>query len=440
MDRFSVWFSQLSHSADSSVSASAFDQVDRYFLALRVGSAGAAAVWLWRFAAPGVTLKGVTLTAAFAAYSLALYLQVWRHPSARARAYLAVLPADLVFLFLVCLWSAEPMSGAYLAFYLLVALHAFYFGAVVGIGAATGFAGLYTTLYLWLPSAQRCSLEDLTLRLGFAFFIAYSLALVSRQMRANRQRLFEVNLQLQHRNQTLEQTYRHLSVGRLAGDVAHHINNPAAIIVGKAEVMRRQAERDGLPQRYLQDLTTIAESAFRIGGVVRSLLALSPQQDGRPQSIDIAKVAHGVILLFENRATQRRVHIEQRLTPGLRVHGQESALRQVIVNLLCNALDAVEDGGEVVVDTRLGAEPETVELRVRDDGHGIPREHLDEVFSPFFTTKDGADGVGLGLSLSLTIVRRLGGTMRVDSMPGSGSTFTVGLPVDASPLAREEAS
>src|SRR5450759_4248677 len=79
-------------------------------------------------------------------------------------------------------------------------------------------------------------------------------------------------------------------------------------------------------------------------------------------------------------------------------------------------LSAVKDGGEVVVDTRLGAEPETVELRVRDDGHGIPREHLDEVFSPFFTTKDGADGVGLGLSLSLTIVRRLGGTMRVDSM------------------------
>lgn len=122
------------------------------------------------------------------------------------------------------------------------------------------------------------------------------------------------------------------------------------------------------------------------------------------------------------------------------MHGQEGALRQVIVNLLCNALDAVEDGGEVEVDTRLGAEPETVELRVRDDGHGIPREHLDEVFSPFFTTKDGADGVGLGLSLSLTIVRRLGGTMRVDSMPGSGSTFTVGLPVDAGPVAREEAS
>ncbi|MFI5395944.1 MAG: sensor histidine kinase [Candidatus Binatia bacterium] len=440
MDRFSVWFSQLSPSADSQVSASAFDQADRYFLALRVGSAGAAAVWLWRFAAPGVTLKGFVLTAAFVAYSLTLYLQVWRRPQVRARAYLAVLPADLVFLFLICLWSAEPMSGVYLAFYVLVALHAFYFGATVGIAAATGFAGLYTTLYLWLPSAQRCAPEELMLRLGFAFFIAHSLALVSRQLRTNRHRLFEVNLQLQHRNQILEQTYRHLSVGRLAADVAHHINNPAAIIVGKAEVMRRQAEHDGLSQRYLQDLATIAESAFRIGGVIRSLLALSPQQDGTPQSVDIAKVTHGVILLFENRATQRHVHIEQRLTPGLRVHGQEGALRQVVVNLLCNALDAVEDGGEVVVETGLGAEPETVEVRVRDNGHGIPREHLDDVFSPFFTTKNGADGVGLGLSLSLTIVRRLGGTMRVDSAAGSGSTFTVGLPVDASPLAREEAA
>jgi signal transduction histidine kinase len=411
--------------------------VDLYFLALRAGSVGAAAVWLWRFAAPGVTLKGVILTAAFAAYSAALYVQVWRYPHARARAYLAVLPADLVFLFLVCLWSAEPLSGAYLAFYLLVALHAFYFGAPVGIAAAVGFAGLYTILYLGLPSPQRCSLEELLLRLGFGFFIAYSLALISRQLRANRHHLSEVNRQLQHRNHILEQTYRHLSVGRLAGDVAHHINNPAAIIVGKAEVMRRRAAHDGLAESYLQDLATIAESAFRIGGVVRSLLALSPQQDGTPRSVDIAKVTHGIILLFENRAAQRHVRIEQHLTPGLRVHGQEGALRQVIVNLLCNALDAVEDGGEVVVETGLGAEKETVELRVRDDGHGISREHLDDVFSPFFSTKAGADGVGLGLSLSLTIVRRLGGTMDVDSAPGRGSTFTVGLPVDVSPAVRE---
>lgn len=440
MGRYSALFSRLLRSPDGPVLLSAFDEVDRYFFALRIGSVAAAIVWLWRFAAPGETAAGVTLIVMFAAYSLLLYVRVWRYPHQRGQAYLAVGPADLVFLFLLCLWSAEPMSGIYLAFYMLLALHAFYFGALVAVAAATSFAGLYTILYFWVPASQRCSLEELLLRLGFAFFIAGSLALVSRHLRANRRHLYEVNRQLEHRNGILEQTYRQLSVGRLAGDVAHHINNPAAIIVGKAEVIRRRAEHDGLPAVYIQDLTTIAEAAFRIGGVVRSLLALSPRQEGTACSLDLSKVVQGVILLFENQAAERHIRVRSHLVPELRIHGQESALRQVLVNLLCNALDAVEPGGEVVIETRMGVEPDIVELRVLDDGHGIAGEHLDEVFSPFFTTKSGAEGVGLGLSQSLTIIRRLGGTMRVESTPGSGSTFIIGLPAEASRAAREEAA
>lgn len=422
------------------MTTSTFDQVDRYFLALRVGSAVAAAVWLWRFSAPGAMLEGLALITGFVAYSGLLYLQVWRNLRHRDIAYLLVGPADLIFLFLLCLWSAEPMSGIYLGFYLLIALHAFYFGAPVGITAASSFAGLYTVLYFCVPAAQRCSGEELVLRLGFGFFIAMSLALVSRQLRANRYHLYEMNRQLEHRNQVLEQTYRHLSVGRLAGEVAHHINNPAAIIVGRAQIIRRQAERDGLAPSYLQDLTIIAEAAFRIGGVVRSLLALSPRHDSPAHSLDLATVVQGVILLFEPQAAERHIRVHSRLAAGLCVHGQESGLRQVLVNLLCNAFDAVGKGGEIVIETRIGADPGTVELSVHDDGHGIAREHLDDVFSPFFSTKDGAGGVGLGLSQSLNIVRRLGGTLRVQSAPGSGSTFIVGLPSDVSPAVREIAA
>ncbi len=443
MGRFSAWFSQLSPSSPSLpglAPGSAFDEVDRYFLALRIGSAAAAGLWLHGFTAPGSATKGIALVTAFVTYSLGLYLQVWRRPQARARAYLAVLPADLAFLMLVCLWSAEPMAGVYLAFYLLVALHAFYFGTTTGVAAAAGFAILYTAVYVSLPLAQRCPPEELLLRLAFAFLVAISLGLVSRQLRAHRHHLAEVNRQLQHRNRILEQTYRHMSVGRLAGDVAHYINNPAAVIVGKAEVMRRRAERDGLPQVYLQDLATIAEHAFRVAKVARSFVALSPQRDGTARILDLATAAESVVLLFENQAAQRRVRIERHLAPGLKVHGQESALRQVIVNLVCNALDAVGQDGEVTIETRRGSEPQTAELRVRDNGHGIAREHLDEIFSPFFTTKDGADGVGLGLSLSLTIVRRLGGTMAVDSTPGRGSTFTVTLPTAPGAAAHEEAA
>lgn len=436
MDRFSAWFSRLSPSAPAALglaSESAFDEIDRYFFALRVGAALAAWVWLWLLAAPQAAAQGIGLAAVFAVYSLALYLHVWRYPRTRAGAYLTLLPADLIFLFLTCLWSAQPMSGVYLGFYLIVALNAFYFGGVIGMVAAIGFAALYASLYFSVQPPLRCAPEELLLRLGFGFFIAVSMALISHQLRLNRRHLSALNRELQHRNRTLEQTYRHLSLGRLAAGVAHHINNPAAIILSRADLMRRRGEREGIPRVYLDDMTTIIEHAFRIGRVTRSLVALSPQREVSMQALDLAKVIESVVVLFENGAIERRVRITHHLTPRLPVRGKESALRQVVVNLLCNALDAVEDGGSVLVETCQGSEPGTVELRISDDGHGISQEHLDDIFNPFFTTKNGADGVGLGLCQSLTIVRRLGGTIAANSSPGGGATFTVTLPLVLDP-------
>ena len=428
MVRFQPWVFPICRSGP--VLESAFDEVDRYFFALRLGSVVAVAVWAWKLVAPGAAPSGVALASFFVLYSAVLYLHVWRRPEARACAYLAVLPGDLIVLFLVCLWSAQPMSAVYLAAYLLVALHAFYFGLGIGVAAAGGVAASYTALFLLIPPAERCSAEELGLRLGFVFLVAVSLGLVSRQLRAHRQQLFEANRQLQQRNRVLEQAYRHLSIGRLAGDVAHNINNPVSAIVSGVGLMRRRAQKDGLPEAYLQDLATVADQALRIGSVVRSLVALSEHRKGEPQSLDLARVAEGVALLFESPMAEKNVRLERRLVSGLRVRGAESALRQVVVNLLSNALDAVKPGGEIVIETRSGAEPNMVELRVRDNGHGISAVHLDNIFNPFFTTKDGATGVGLGLSLSLAVVRRLGGTIAVDSSLGKGSIFTLALPAD----------
>lgn len=411
-----------------------------YFLALRFGSLVAAVLWLRFLSAPGATLEGLALTAAFVAYSAALFVRVWHRPDARAAAYLAVLPADLVFLFFVCRWSAEPLSGAYLAFYLLIALHAFYFGMTVGLGAASLFAVLYTTLYVSLSTAQRCSLEELVVRLGFAFLVAVSLTLVSRELRAHRRQLADANHELEQRNRTLEQTYRHLSLGRVAGAVAHNINNPAGVIVAKAEVLRRRAEREGLPLPYIQDAETIAAQAFRIARIVRSLLALSPRNESPVRSVDLSGVAEGVVILLEDQAAKRGVSIERHLTDGISVRAQETALRQVLLNLLCNALDAVREGGQIIVETARSVEPRMVELRVRDNGVGIAADKLDDIFSPFFTTKADADGVGLGLSQSLMIVRRLGGTIAVESTPGLGATFTVALPAALGAHANEAAA
>jgi len=432
MARFSGWFSRLSPSAPAALglgSESGFDEIDGYFVGLRVAAALGTWVWWWGLAAPEALRRAAGLAFVFAAYSATLYLYVWRRPHRRAKAYLLLLPADLLLVFLACLWSAEPMSGLYLGFYLIIALNAFYFGATIGVIAAAAFVSLYLRLFWSVPSDARCAPEELLLRLGFGVFAAVSMALVSHQLRLNRLHLFRLNRELQQRNRTLEQTYRHLSLGRLAGGVAHHINNPAAIILSLADMVRRRGERDKLPHPYLDDMHAIMDHAFRIGRVTRSLVALSPQREGALQKLDLAKVVESVVVLFESRAAEREVHITRQLRPRLSVLAQESALRQVAVNLLANAFDAVGAGGSVLVEIDVGAEPGRVELRVQDDGHGISQEHLDDVFNPFFTTKNGAEGVGLGLCQSLTIARRLGGTIAVNSSPGQGATFTVSLPL-----------
>lgn len=408
-----------------------------------MGSVATAGVWLWCFAAPAATWKGAALAAAFLAYSAVLYLIVWRRPWKRRLAYFTVLPADLLVLFFLCLWSVEPMSGVYLAFYVVVAVHALVFGFSVGLAAAGGFAALYAVLRAATPTAEPLSPQEFLLRIGFAFLIALAIALLSRELRAGRERLAAANRELEQRNRSLEQTYRHLSVGRLAGDVAHNINNPAAVILARAHLLRRRVESDGLPRSYLDDLAVISSHTLRIANVVRSLLALAGDAEGPLATIDLGQATESVVSLFERHASLKGVRIERRLRPNVTVLGQQAALREVVANLLGNALDAldgVSEGGEVIIETDLGAAPHTAELRVRDNGHGVAVEHLDQIFSPFFTTKKGAQGIGLGLSRSLAIVRRLDGTIAVESTAGRGSVFTVTLATEAAPEGRETAA
>lgn len=424
----------------SDANSTAFEIVDRYFLALRIGSALAATAWAGFLAVPDASLRAGLLAAGFVLYSLVLYVYVWTHPRRRPIAYLAVLPVDLVFLFLLCLWSSEPMSGVYLAFYLVIALHAFYFGTTVGVLAAVGFAVLYSCLYAVLPAATRVPAEELFLRLSFGFLVAGSFGLIAHQLWMNRRELSLANRQLQQRNRVLEQTYRCLSIGRLAGDVAHQINNPAAAIVAKVELLRRRVERDGSSEAYLRDLTAIAEHAFRISRVTHSLVALAPASETRPASLELSGLAEGVTLLFERRAADHGVQIERKLAPGLRVYVAEAALRQVLLNLLCNALDAVGQGGTVRITTRPATDPTMVEICVQDDGPGIPPERVEDVFSPFFTTKRDGVGVGLGLSQSLALVGRMRGTISVESTMGQGTSFIVTLPASPTPEQAEGAA
>jgi len=175
-------------------------------------------------------------------------------------------------------------------------------------------------------------------------------------------------------------------------------------------------------------LKKIEQQAFRAAGIASSLLNFSRQRDGDYQPLDIAEMMSETLELFQPHLRGRRIELVRRVDgPLCRVNGNRGRLQQVLMNLLLNAVDAMPDGGTVTVAAH--TDTGRVQIEVSDTGCGIPPEHLDRIYDPFFTTKPRGQGTGLGLSVSYGIVKEHSGTLLAESSPGEGSRFVVSLPV-----------
>jgi two-component system NtrC family sensor kinase len=231
----------------------------------------------------------------------------------------------------------------------------------------------------------------------------------------------------------LARTRRLATIGQLAAGVAHEINNPLAAITTCAEAtlrdMRGAADSAALATERQWDyyLEEIVRQALRCKEITRGLLDLSRQKRARRDAVDLNRVVAQAALVFEQRGRERGISFEVEPDASVgEVATDETMLRQVLDNLLSNALDAVTDGGRVRVSTALdGAR---VRVEVGDDGHGIAPDVLARVFDPFFTTKDPGRGSGLGLAISLTLAEAMGGAITVESKPEKGSLFRLWLP------------
>lgn len=227
--------------------------------------------------------------------------------------------------------------------------------------------------------------------------------------------------ELQHRE--------HLaSIGLLASGIAHEVNTPLTGISSYAQILL--AQRDPDDPEY-ETLRKIEQQAFRASGIASSLLNFSRQRDGdHQQIIDLNRLMAETLQLFEPHLKGRPIRLTQRIEahlPG--VTGNRGRIQQVLMNLLLNAVDAMPDGGEITLEA--GIRAGRVNIEVSDTGVGIPREHLEKIYDPFFTTKPRGKGTGLGLSLTYGIIKEHSGTLTVDSRPGHGSRFTVSLPTAA---------
>lgn len=238
-------------------------------------------------------------------------------------------------------------------------------------------------------------------------------------------------------DEQLLQSQKLAAVGELAAGLAHEINNPLAIIRQEAEwllFLCRQSDPLDMTEA-ITGLRQILKQVDRSREITTNLLNFARRQKPVAQAVNLNRLVEDMVRLVAKEAQQRHITIITELAPDMPLLSTDAPLlRQVVLNLLNNAMQAINRDGTITIRTQLlGANQ--VSLTISDTGCGIPKDHLPRIFDPFFTTKPSGQGTGLGLSICHGIIDRLGGTIAVASEVGKGSTFAITLPIT---LARQE--
>ncbi len=223
------------------------------------------------------------------------------------------------------------------------------------------------------------------------------------------------------------QSERLASLGMLAAGVAHEINNPLGGILALTALTVEDLP-DGHPNR--PNLEEVVRQAERCRTIVRGLLEFSRQSELHMEVVDLNRVLDDTLALIAKQAAFFNVELVRHQADDLPViTADRSQLSQVILNLVVNAVQAMNERGTLTITTRMDAVHDAVEMAFTDTGRGIAPEDINRVFDPFFTTKRDGQGTGLGLSIAYGIVTRHHGTITVESQVGRGSTFRIRLPV-----------
>lgn len=224
------------------------------------------------------------------------------------------------------------------------------------------------------------------------------------------------------------------SLGTMAAGIAHEIRNPLGIISTAAGCLKSSVNEDSLDKENIiflrEQIAIIEEETERMGRIAANLLSFSRlSTDRTPQLVHINDIIDESITYLRETAPERIELLQSlnRSLPPVKIDRDE--LRQVFLNIIQNASQAMPDGGAIEISSRQSSDGLMVEASFRDTGCGIPPENLRRIFDPFFTTKDTKKGFGLGLAVSRSIIQKAKGEISVKSTPGEGTTFTVRLPV-----------
>lgn len=234
-----------------------------------------------------------------------------------------------------------------------------------------------------------------------------------------------VELQLEHASKLA-------SVGELASGIAHEINNPLAIIASEVglikDYMSPEFRKQISDEKLLERLDNIHNAAFRCRDITRKLLSFVRQTDFKLEKQNLNEVIKDLVEAFyEREMAVSNIDIVSRLAPDLpTLITDANLIRQVLLNLINNAIDAIAPPGRITITTLHNNY--RISVSIEDTGKGITKDQMEKIFLPFYTTKEVGKGTGLGLSVSYGIIKNLGGKIEVESIPGKGSKFTIIFP------------
>ena len=254
------------------------------------------------------------------------------------------------------------------------------------------------------------------------------IAELGRELNRMAKAISERDKRLRHRAlQEIRRSERLAMIGRLASGVAHEINNPLGSILLFSRLLLQKAPLEGLQR---ENLERIERETRRCQDIVKGLLDFAKKREPKSELVTINKLMDETIKLFEKHPIFHNVKIIRQYQQDLpEIFADPNQIMQVFTNLIINAVDAMKEQGSMTIETAITEDHCYVEIRFSDTGDGMPQDVMERVFDPFFTTKGVGQGTGLGLSVSHGIIEGHGGTIKVHSILGKGTTFTVSLPL-----------
>jgi len=300
-----------------------------------------------------------------------------------------------------------------------------------------GMAPIVDSPFLLLMIRQQSDIMDLWLKprmqlIGFLLFsVVLILASIAGVATYLVNRIHAADQRRVHTLHQVEYANKLASIGRLASGVAHEVNNPLAIINQKAGLIKDllTIHRDHPGSEKLIELVeAVLASVRRCGTITRRLLDFSRHMEACVETVDIEAVIRQILAFLEKEAERRGIAISVSGQDKIPVFESDRGnLQQIFLNLINNAFAAMQNGGRLDIAIRCKGK-DRISVVVADTGHGIPEVDLKRVFEPFFSTREGHAGTGLGLSVTYGLVSEMGGTITVESKANQGTRFTVTLP------------